>query len=388
MKRHFADILADKTIKNADNISDASVRKSYSTLSSVCGMVCNIILFAVKLFAGIITSSIAVMTDAFNNLADCAGCIVTLLGCRMAAKPADKEHPYGHGRMEYLTALGLSALIFIMGAKLIKESVEKMISPAPVKLTVLSFAILIISVAVKLMMFSLNDRLGKRIDSVVLAAVAKDSLGDVAATSAAALSLILSEFTSLPFDGIAGALVSLLILRSGFEIVKDTADELLGSPADPETVDRLEKLICSNERILGVHDILIHSYGPSNIIGSCHAEIADTETFVGAHELVDSVEHEVLEKLGIKLTIHMDPAAVNDSRTAELRRKLGDFLSQTDSRLSFHDLRVCRSPDGDKLSFDLSVPYGFSMSDTELKKAAADVFADDGLDLRITIDRR
>lgn len=370
----LAEPLVKRFIKEPDNIRSAKTRRDYSTLSSVCGMFCNIFLFAVKLFAGIVTSSIAVISDAFNNLADCASCVITLLGCRFAAKPADKEHPFGHGRMEYLTAMGVSAVILFMGAELLVSSVKKIIKPETTELTALAIVILLVSVGVKLWMFAFNNYLGKRIDSTVLKAVARDSAGDSIATSAAALSLMLSSVSDLPFDGIAGAAVSLLILRSGIEILKETVDELLGRPADSKTVEKIEQLICSHRRVIGVHDILTHNYGPSRIVGSCDVEISDTENIKDAHELVDTIERDITEQLGIAMTIHIDPVAVNDEKTGFYRRKLTELLSSTDERLSFHDLRASVTSDGTRLSFDLSVPYELEMTDRELEQLVKEAF--------------
>jgi len=385
----LADLLVRRFVKDPDNARSAVTRRGYSTLSSVCGMFCNILLFAVKLCAGIITSSIAVISDAFNNLADCASCVITLIGCRFAAKPADKEHPFGHGRMEYLTAMGISAVIVFMGIELLVSSVKKIITPEEPSISILALVILAVSVGVKLWMFAFNNDLGKRIDSTVLKAVARDSAGDSVATSAAAVSLILSSFTEFPFDGIAGAAVSLLILRSGVGILKETVDELLGRPADRSTVEEIEKLICSHERVIGVHDILTHNYGPSRIVGSCDVEISDTEDIRTAHDLADTIERDITEQLGIAMTIHIDPVAVNDSHTELYRRKLRELLSEADEQLSFHDLRVSVRDGNTRLSFDLSVPYDFSMTDDELSEFVKDAFSHAPLKAEtvMTIDR-
>lgn len=312
MKISLTDRLVDRFIKDADNTGDMRIREKYGRLSSICGMICNTLLFVIKLTAGLITASIAVISDAFNNLADCASCFITLLGCRIAAKPADKEHPFGHGRMEYLTALGIAAVIVAMGLQLLRQSLVKVIHPESVRLSLLPFVILLVSIAVKLWMYCFNDRLSRRINSVVLKAVAKDSVGDVAATTATALSLLLTKLTPLPFDGIAGGIVSLLIILSGIEMIRDTVDELLGKSADPETLVKLRELICRSSRVIGVHDIMLHSYGPANTIGSCHVEMSADENFKDAHELVDEIEREIYAQLGISMTIHMDPAGTEE----------------------------------------------------------------------------
>jgi cation diffusion facilitator family transporter len=388
LKAPFSDILVKKFIKSPDSSGDPSTRKRYSELSSICGIFCNIFLFICKLAVGIFSASIAVISDAFNNLSDCASCILTLIGCRIAAKPADKEHPFGHGRMEYLTALGISAVIVAVGVKLLEESVNKILHPQDITINAISIAILILSVLIKLWMFLFNSGLGERIGSVVLKAVAKDSIGDAAATSSAIISLFLTQLTSLPFDGIAGALVSVLILRNGICIIRDTIDELLGKPADADTVQNIKELVCRHERILGVHDIIIHTYGPAKIYGSCHVEISEQENFKEAHDLVDSIERELSGKLGISMTIHMDPTAVNDETTDKYKAILGNILPDIDERLSFHDLRVARHEDVPCLIFDLHVPYELKMSDSELLAGINEALSRRGnVTANITIDR-
>ena len=266
-------------IKNSENTENPKIRQKYGTLSSIVGIICNVLLFLIKYAMGTLSHSISIVSDAFNNLSDCAGCLVTLLGYKMASKPADKNHPFGHGRMEYLTSLIIAALIIFVGIELLKNSVEKIINPVEIRFSFAVLFSLVFSIAVKLWMAVFNAELGKKINSSVLTATAKDSKSDVIATSATLIALICSLFTALPVDGVMGLLVSVFILKSGYDIVKDTVDELLGKPADPEIINNIKEYVLKNDKIIGIHDLIIHSYGPGNIIGSCHVEVKSNESF-------------------------------------------------------------------------------------------------------------
>lgn len=356
-------------VKNYENTSDAHVRENYGTLSSIVGIICNVLIFALKFAMGTLSNSIAVISDAFNNLSDSASCLVTLFGYKMAAKPADKNHPFGHGRMEYLTSLVIAAVILIMGAELLKDSVEKILHPEKVEFKVIVLISLLISIGVKLWMSRFNMTLGRKINSSIMIATAKDSRSDVIATAATVISLIAAIFTDMPVDGVMGVIVSLFILKSGFEIIKDTVDELLGKPADPEIVDEIAKLVCSDERIVGIHDLLIHSYGPGNMIGSCHAEVKSNEDFIAAHDLIDRIEHEIHRKLKIQMTIHMDPIEVDNEQVNMYRALVEKTVMGIDERLKFHDFRTVTGDTHVNLIFDLVVPYELKRTDDELKAA-------------------
>lgn len=354
-------------VKNPENIDSPETRESYGTLSSIVGVVCNIILFIVKYIMGTIANSISIVSDAFNNLSDSASCIITLFGYKMAAKPADKDHPFGHGRMEYLTSLIISAIIALMGFELFKTSVSKLLHPEDVKFSVVALASLIVSIALKLWLSLFNTKLGKKINSVVMLATAKDSRNDVITTLSAAVALIASIFTDLPVDAVMGIFVSLFILKSGYEIIKETVDELLGKPVDSEIVAQINEIISADERILGVHDMIIHCYGPGNMIGSCHVEVSSDDNFSEIHELVDCIEHDVAEKLNILLTIHMDPIDNNNAHVNECKKIVLDIIKDIDETLRIHDFRMVSGEEHTNLIFDVVVPYGFKYKTDEIK---------------------
>ncbi len=354
-------------IKDSENVTDLRVRGKYGTLSSIVGIICNILLFALKYTIGTLSNSISIVSDAFNNLSDGASCIVTLLGYKMADKPADKNHPFGHGRMEYLVSLIIAAVILVMGMELLQDSFNKVLHPEDVRFSAAALIALIASIGVKFWMSVFNTQLGNKINSSAMLATAKDSRSDVFATAAAALALICSMVTDFPIDGIMGLLVSVLILKAGLEIIKYTIDELLGKPADPELIEKIRGIVCSDERIIGVHDMIIHSYGPGNIIGSCHAEVKSTEDFVAAHDLIDRIEHEIHKKLKIAMTIHMDPIEVDSEQINACRRLLANILSGISDGLKFHDFRTVTGDTHVNLIFDLVVPFEIDYSDDELK---------------------
>lgn len=355
-------------IKNSENTENPKIRQKYGTLSSIVGIICNVLLFLIKYAMGTLSHSISIVSDAFNNLSDCAGCLVTLLGYKMASKPADKNHPFGHGRMEYLTSLIIAALIIFVGIELLKNSVEKIINPVEIRFSFAVLFSLVFSIAVKLWMAVFNAELGKKINSSVLTATAKDSKSDVIATSATLIALICSLFTALPVDGVMGLLVSVFILKSGYDIVKDTVDELLGKPADPEIINHIKEYVLKNDKIIGIHDLIIHSYGPGNIIGSCHVEVKSNESFTEVHDIVDSIEREIHNNLNILMTIHMDPIEVNDMLTNKCKKLVNNIIHSIDSSLDLHDFRIVSGESHTNLIFDLVVPFECKYSNEELKQ--------------------
>ncbi len=355
-------------IKNSENTENPKIRQKYGTLSSIVGIICNVLLFLIKYAMGTLSHSISIVSDAFNNLSDCAGCLVTLLGYKMASKPADKNHPFGHGRMEYLTSLIIAALIIFVGIELLKNSVEKIINPVEIRFSFAVLISLVFSIAVKLWMAIFNAELGKKINSSVLTATAKDSKSDVIATSATLIALICSLFTALPVDGVMGLLVSVFILKSGYDIVKDTVDELLGKPADPEIINHIKEYVLKNDKIIGIHDLIIHSYGPGNMIGSCHVEVKSNESFTEVHDIVDSIEREIHNNLNILMTIHMDPIEVNDMLTNKCKKLVNNIIHSIDSSLDLHDFRIVSGESHTNLIFDLVVPFECKYSNEELKQ--------------------
>lgn len=363
----MTEFLVRRFIKNGGDINDPAVRRNYGTLSSVTGIICNIILFLLKYIMGTLSGSISIISDAFNNLSDSASCIVTLLGYKMASKPADKDHPFGHGRMEYLTALFIAVLILIVAFELLKNSVDKIIHPEKLTFSIVVFASLIVSIAVKLWMSYFNTGLGKKINSSVMLATARDSRTDVIATSATCISILSALVTDIPVDGFMGIVVSVFIFKSGIDIVKDTVDELLGGPADPETADEIRKIILKNEKIIGMHDLLIHNYGPGNMIGSCHAEVESTEDFLEVHDIIDTLEREIHDSLNIMMTIHMDPVETDNEYVNKLRKMIKGIVGNIDSSLHIHDFRVVPGDTHTNLIFDIVVPYECEHSQDEIK---------------------
>ena len=353
-------------IKDSENVSSPSVRKKYGALSGGIGIFINIILFIMKLFAGIFTSSISVMADAFNNLSDAGSSIVTLVGFKMAEKPADNDHPYGHGRVEYITGLIIAFIILIMGLELLKSSVQKIINPEDVQLTTVSLIILIVSIAAKLWLSVFNRKLGKIINSSAMFDVASDSLNDSVATTVVLISLLIKHFFDMNVDGYAGVIVALFVMRSGYETAKDTLQPLLGKSPDPEFVKNIEDCILSNKKILGIHDMIVHDYGPGQTIISLHAEIPCDIDIMEAHDIIDSAEEKVKNKFNCEITIHMDPIAVNDEFVIDLKEKVFDIISSVDKSIGFHDFRVKKGSVITNVIFDIEIPFDFMYTDIEI----------------------
>lgn len=360
-------LLIKKFVKNPEDIDSSETRASYGALSSGVGIICNVFLFMLKYIMGLLTNSISIISDAFNNLSDSASCIITLLGYKMAAKPADKAHPFGHGRMEYLTSLIISAIIVLMGFELFKSSAVKLIHPEEVKFSIAAVISLLVSIAIKLWMSFFNGFLGRKIKSVVMIATSQDSRNDVITTTAALIALIASIFTDFPVDAVMGIFVSVFILKSGYEIIKDTVDELIGKPVSHELTEKIRSIVTEDERIMGIHDLIIHSYGPGNMIGSCHVEVNAADNFVAIHELVDKIERSISQQLGVMMTIHMDPVDTDDVRVAECKSMINDIISGIDSCLHIHDFRIVSGEMHTNLIFDLVVPFDYRYTYEEIK---------------------
>lgn len=362
----MTDLLVKLFVKNSDDILNPKVREQYGVLSGGVGIFCNIFLCIIKFFAGIITSSISITADAFNNLSDAGSSIVTLVGFRLAGKPADSEHPYGHGRYEYISALVISAVIIIMGVELFKSSVDKIIHPEAIDFSVASIVILVISIGVKLWMNLFNKKLGKHLDASAMLATAADSLNDCVATGVVLVSLLIGRYAHINVDGFAGVLVALFVLWAGWSTAKDTIEPLLGQAPDHVFVENVQKQITSHEEIIGIHDMIVHDYGPGRVIVSLHAEIPCDMNVMAAHDIIDTAEQEVREKFGCDISIHMDPVVVNDERTDSLKVLVKGIAKGIDERLSIHDFRITDGPLRTNLIFDLVVPFGFKMTDSEV----------------------
>lgn len=372
----MTDLLVKIFVKNCTETNNPIVRQKYGTLSSIVGIVCNIVLFGLKYLIGTLANSISIVSDAFNNLSDCASCIVTLFGYKLASKPADREHPFGHGRIEYLTSLIIAVVVLLVGVELMESSVKKIITPEEVTFSISALLALAFSIGVKLWMSLFNMKLGRKINSTVMIATAKDSRSDVIATATSLIALVASLFTDLPVDGFMGMIVSVFILKAGYEIVKDTVDELLGKPADPEIVEQIKKHVTGNEKIIGIHDLVIHNYGSGNMIGSCHVEVSSDENFMIVHDIVDEIERRIMHDMNIMMTIHMDPIETDDEFTNSAKELVNNIISGIDQTLNLHDFRIVHGETHTNLIFDLVVPYECkidndtlkSMIDTELSK--------------------
>ena len=352
--------LVKRFIKDYENVENAKVRTAYGMLASILGICCNLFLFSSKLFAGFLVNSISVMADAFNNLSDAASSIIGFVGVRMAEKPADEEHPFGHGRMEYIAAFVVAFLVVQVGFSLLKTAVEKILHPETLSFSLFSVGILMFSVLVKLWMASYNRKLGKKINSTVMMATAADSLGDVGATSATIVSLLVFRFFHINIDGIIGLVVSVLVLIAGINIAKDTLAPLLGEAIDPEVYKKISDFVDSYDGIIGSHDLIVHNYGPSRSMASIHAEVPSKVDIETSHAVVDQIERDALEKLGIFLVIHMDPVET-DNELAEILKEMAiDVILHLDSRLTLHDFRIAQSPARINLIFDLVVPRDYT----------------------------
>lgn len=376
-------------VKDYEKTEDIKVRERYGRLSSIVGIVCNIMLFAVKYLMGTLANSISVVSDAFNNLSDCASCVVTLFGYKLAAKPADKDHPFGHGRMEYLTSLLIAVVIIVVGFELLQNSVIKIIAPEVIKFNWIVLASLVLSVGIKLWMALFNTKLGNKVNSTVMIATAKDSKSDVLATSAVIVAIVASLFTSLPVDGIMGVIVSLFVMKSGIDIVRETVDELLGKPADKQVIESIQSLIKSYDKIIETHDMIIHNYGPGNMIGSCHVEVRSDESFLQIHEIVDQIERRIYSELGILMTIHMDPIETDNEQVNQCKDSVRTIIKELDKRLHIHDFRLVPGENHINVIFDIVVPYDCTYTDQQIKTAVDNKLKNKNIDYYtvITFDR-
>ena len=374
-------------VPNASQHTPA-VHGAIGKLAGITGIVCNVLLASLKIIAGLLTGSVAITGDGINNLTDSASSVVTLLGFRMAQRPADGEHPFGHGRYEYISGVVVAALVLLAGAELAKSSFEKILHPEAIPFTALTLVILLVSIGVKLWMAGFNRKLGKLIGSKTLEATAQDSRNDVIATSAVVVSFLADGLFHIQLDGFVGMGVALLILWSGISLAKNTIDPLVGMQADEEMVRQLTELILAHERVLGIHDLLIHDYGPGHCFATVHAEMDAGESPLDAHDQLDHIEQEAMRRLGIHLVIHYDPIAENEDWTAY--RCMADQCAAEIGDASIHDLRIVDYQGQQKLTFDLAVPYSQPQTDEALTQSLTASLAEKGckLPVEIHIDRR
>lgn len=368
----MTNLLIKLFVKNYEDVKNPKVRTDYGVLSGVVGIVVNVIICCVKFVIGYLTGSIAITADAINNLSDAGSSAVTLFGFKISNKPADKEHPFGHGRVEYITSLIVSFIVLFMSFELAMSSVDKIMNPQAVKYLTVSAVILGVSILGKLWLALFNRNLGKKIDSAAMTAVVKDSIGDIAATTATLIALVISKFTDVPIDGYLGVFVSLFVFWAGFSILREATGTLLGKPPTKEFVDELQNEILAYEGVMGIHDLMLHDYGPGRFFGSVHVEVSGDVDINLSHDLIDNIEKEISEKMGILLVIHMDPLEVNVEKVSKLRDTVSSIVAKVNSEYSIHDFRMVESPSHTNLIFDLVIPYGHKQSRQEIADIVAD----------------
>lgn len=359
-------LLSKLFLHNHSDLKSPAARQAYGVLCGAVGVFLNLCLFAGKFFAGLISHSIAITADAFNNLSDAGSSIITLIGFRIAGQKPDPDHPFGHGRIEYVSGLLVSVIILLMGVELLKSSVSKILHPEELAFSPVILTILVVSILVKCYMFFYNKTLGKKLDSAAMSATAADSLNDALSTAVVLAATLTAHFTGLAIDGWCGILVGLFICYSGCHAAKDTISPLLGQAPDRDFVQQINDIVMSHPTILGVHDLIVHNYGPGRTLISLHAEVPADGDILELHDLIDTIEHELKNTLHCHAVIHMDPVCVGDKETARLKELVKGYLAEIDTAITMHDFRIVTGPTHTNLIFDVVVPYGFSMTDEEL----------------------
>lgn len=355
----MTEFLVKHFIKDYQDVEKISVRTAYGVLASFVGIFCNVFLFIVKFIVGLVLRSVSVTADAFNNLSDAGSSIISFVGVKMAEKPADKDHPFGHGRIEYIAALIVSFLVLEVGFTFLKDSIGKIRNPEELNFRAVSVVILLLSIGVKLWLGLFNRKLGEKIDSKVMQAVFTDSMGDVITTGATVASLLFFRFTGINIDGIVGACVALVVMWAGVGIAKDTLEPLIGEAIDPEVYDEIKRFVESYEGIEGTHDLIVHNYGPGRSMASIHAEVPNDVDIEQSHEIIDRIEREASKELGLFLVIHMDPVEMKDTRVLSIRSQAVKTLRELDPACSLHDFRVVHGEKQINLIFDLVIPIEY-----------------------------
>lgn len=361
----MTELLVKFFIKDRENTENAKVRTSYGILSSLVGIACNVLLFATKLIIGFLINSISVMADAFNNLSDAASSIISFFGVKLAGRPADKEHPFGHGRFEYISALAIAFIILQVGFQLLQTSFQKVLHPEALTVNPYLVVILGVSVLLKVWMMLFNRKLGKRINSTVMLATSADSRNDVIVTTGTIISTIIAGLTGWKIDGYMGLLVSIFVMISGIRIAKDTLEPLLGQAVEREVYKKISSMVESYEGICGTHDLIIHNYGPTHRMATIHAEVPNNVGFEHAHETIDQIERDILDKLDIFLVIHMDPIEVNDTKVLEKKDMVLNFVKEQEAKATIHDFRIVNGEHQISLIFDLVIPHSYTKEEEQ-----------------------
>lgn len=360
-------LLARLFIRDRDKVADAGVRRAYGMLCSLTGIGLNVLLFLGKYLPGRLSGSIAMTADAFNNLSDAGSSVITLLGFRMAAKKPDPGHPFGHGRIEYLSGVAVSLIIIVVGVQLGLESIDKIMSPEPVDAGLVPMLVLVASICVKGYMFAYNRGIGRKINSPGMSATAMDSLSDSIATSVVLISMLLARFADVNVDGWGGAAVAIFIIFSGFKAAKETLSPLLGNPPDPQLVRDITDIVMSHPEVLNVHDLIVHDYGPGRLMISLHAEVPGDGDIYALHDAIDTAEYELQQKLGCSAVIHMDPVSPDGTKTAHMREELAEAAKAIDPRLTIHDFRIVDGPTHTNVIFDAVLPNDSSVTEDDAK---------------------
>lgn len=360
-------LLAKIFIKDGENVSSPAVRQAYGVLTGIVGILLNILLFAGKFIAGLLSRSIAITADAFNNLSDAGSSLVTLIGFKLAGAKPDPDHPFGHGRIEYITGLIVSGVILLMAVELIKDSVKKIIRPEAVEFSRVAMLILLASILVKIYMYFYNMGISRKIDSAAMKATAIDSLSDTLATTVVLIAALVAKYTGLQVDGYCGVLVGLFIFYAGYSAAKETLDPLLGQPPAEEFVNQIEEIVTSHDMIQGVHDLVVHDYGPGRVMISLHAEVPAEEDILVMHDLIDLIEKELKAKLNCEAVIHMDPLVTGDEEVDRLKNIVEEIVAHMEG-LAMHDFRTVMGPTHTNMIFDVVVPFKYKMSDEEVRE--------------------
>ena len=366
-------MLAGFFVKNPTEYSNPKVRKMYGVLAGIVGIVLNVILAAGKFFAGILSGSISIVADAFNNLSDAGSSIISLMGFYIGEKKPDRDHPFGHGRMEYISALLVSVIILIMGFELAKSSVSKIIKPEAIETDSVTIVILVVAILVKLYMFLYNRMYGIKINSQAMKATAIDSISDVCATLVVLISVLVGKYTGINIDGYAGLVVALFIFYAGIRSIKETMDPLLGQAPEPDFVQAIKDIVDRHEEIIGVHDLIVHDYGPGRRIISLHCEVSEEGNMVELHEVIDRCERVLMEELGCMATIHMDPITLNNERVDFLKITILEEIHKFNAKISLHDFRVVDGPNQTNIIFDAVLPNDLKITEKELRNKLEDI---------------
>ena len=381
-------LIIRKWIKDYENVNDKNVREAYVVLSGVVGIICNLLLFVTKLSIGLLINSIAVISDAFNNITDVGSSLVSILTAKLANRPPDEAHPYGHGRFEYIGSLCVAFIIFSVGYQLMLNSYDKLIHPEKITFSTLTIIILILSVLVKLWMFSYNMYIAKKIKSSINKATAFDSINDSIATSLVIAAMIIGAFTDLPVDGVAGILISLLILYSGFDIARDTVNLLLGSAAEPKVADRINQIIRAGKHVIGTHELEIHDYGPGRKIASIHAEVPDYLNIVEGHSSIDELEQQIAEEFGMDIIVHMDPISTDIEKVEKVKRDIIACISEAEMGIKILNFRIAQAEKGIIVIFDLEVSSEIPESEYgKIKKTIREKIEETCDSYRVVINR-